>query len=112
MEKKSRTVKMNTVKSGEENQENQKLTYEQLEQVANNLNNQCRSLYNELTEARELIKDFNDIGMLLSILGKSEYFDESFTKRCAGKIEEVVTGMLDRADQSKKEAETESKKEN
>lgn len=84
---------------------NEKLTYEQLEQVANNLNNQCKQLYQELMETRKLLSNINDIEMLLSLVGNSAYFSSAFVDRCANKIEQVVTVMLDDSDKAIKEAE-------
>lgn len=45
-----------------------------------------------------MIAEFNDIGMLLTILGKGEYFSQEFVDRCSRKIEDSVNGMLDRAE--------------
>ena len=90
MEKKSEEVKMKDAKQGE-----QKLTYEQLEQVAVQLRGANNDLYKRLQNAQQAIAEFNEIGMLLDILGKSEYFSDAFVSRCASKIEEIVTKALD-----------------
>lgn len=100
MEEKSKTVKMEPAKGQE------KLSYEQLEQVAGNLNKQCQQLYNQLREAQAIIDNFNEVEMLLSILGKSEHFDSAFTERCANEIQEIITRALDN---SKKIAEKSEK---
>ena len=88
---KSKEIKMDAQKG----QKNEKLSYEQLEQVANNLNRQCQQFYNQLQEANRIISGFNEIDMLLSILSKSEHFSEEFVTRCSAKIEEIVTEALD-----------------
>ena len=88
---KSKEIKMDAQKG----QKNEKLSYEQLEQVANNLNRQCQQLYNQLQEANRVIAGFNEIDMLLAILGKSEHFSEEFVTRCSAKIEEIVTEAMD-----------------
>ena len=88
---KSKEIKMDAQKG----QKNEKLSYEQLEQVANNLNRQCQQFYNQLQEANRIISGFNEIEMLLSILDKSEHFSEEFVTRCSAKIEEIVTEALD-----------------
>ena len=36
--------------------------------------------------------------MLLSILEKSEHFNEDFVTRCANKVEEIITKALDSAE--------------
>ena len=77
---------------------NEKMSYEQLEQIAGNLNQQCNSLYQQLQEAKAVIAEFNEIGMLLSILDKSEHFDSAFIDRCASKIQEIITKALDESE--------------
>ena len=91
MSEKSKTVKMDA-------QNNEKLSYEQLEQLANNLNRQCQQFYSQLQEANKIISEFNEVGMLLSILEKSEHFNEDFVTRCANKVEEIITKALDSAE--------------
>lgn len=102
MEKKNK-IQMKTM---ENKSEEKKLSYEQLEQVAQNLNNQCKQLYNELVEAKRTLSNFNDIGMLLSIIEVGEHFETSFIDRCTNKIQEVITTMLD---DSEKEEQKENK---
>ena len=87
---KSKEVKM----SGEA-QKQEKLSYEQLEQLAGNLNKQCQQFYNQLQEANRTISEFNEIGMLLDILDKGEHFSEEFVTRCSTKIESIITRALD-----------------
>lgn len=103
MEKKSKTVEMSRGKVNQASTE--KLTYEQLEQVARDLNMQCRQLQAQLGSAQRVIGEFNDLGMLLSIIGKSEYFNDSFIERCVNRVEKLVTEALDGYD----ETETENK---
>ena len=83
----------------------EKLPYEQLEQIAENLHKQCNALYQKLQEAEKIISNFNDVGMLLAILKESDYFDETFIERCAGKIKEVVSTLLDNSEEKKQEEE-------
>lgn len=98
MEKKSKK-EAKEVKMPSEPKKEEKLTYEQLEQVAQSLNQRCQQMYEKLQEANQLISNFNDIGLLLSILNQSSYFNDTFIERCAGKIEEIVTKMLDSVEQ-------------
>jgi hypothetical protein len=97
MEKKSKTVKMES-KSAEQ----KKLSYEELERIANQLNGQCKNLYNQLQEAQSVIANFNDVGMLLSIIKQGENFNAAFIERCSKKVEKIVTQMLDSADENEK----------
>lgn len=102
MEKKSKTVKM---EAKTQNEASQKLTYEQLENVANNLNNQCKQLYSQLQEAKSIISDFNDVGMLLSIIREGENFESAFIDRCTKKVQDIVTKMLNDAEEDGEEKE-------
>ena len=107
MEKKSRTVKMEG--AAHETKQNEKLTYEQLEQLANNLNNRCNLLYRQLQQAQNTIAEFNEIGMLLDVLKQGEQFNMQFVERCSNKIEELITKALDA---SEKRQEAQQEKEN
>lgn len=100
MEKKSKTISM----TGKPNENaTEKLSYEQLEQVAGNLNMQCRQLQNSLHEAQQIISGFNVVELLLSIIEKGEYFESSFIDRCVSKIQSGVTTLLDNADKNEEE---------
>ena len=99
MGEKSKTINMKTQGKKEEN----KLTYEQLEQVAGNLNAQCQQLHSQLKSAQNTIAQVNEIGMLLDILGKSEHFTEKFVNRCSAKIEEMITKVLDASERQEEE---------
>lgn len=98
------------IKKEEKKEESKKLSYEELEQVANNLNVQCKQLYSKLCEAQEVIASFNNIGMLLSVLEKAEYFDSEFITRSAKKIQDVVSQLLDKSDAMEKEQNEQEKK--
>lgn len=76
----------------------QEFTYEQLEEIARRLSSQCNQLQAQLNEAQKIIDNFNILGMLLSILGKDGFFDTRFTDRCATKIQDLVTEVLDDID--------------
>ena len=101
MGEKSKTINMKTQGKKEENQ---KLTYEQLEQVAGNLNAQCQQLHSQLIAAQNTIAQVNEIEMLLDILGKSEHFTEKFVNRCSSKIEEMITKVLDASEKQEEPA--------
>lgn len=101
MEKKSKKVEMkSSVNSGKQNE---KLTYEQLEQVANSLNQRCNLLYQQLQKAQNTIAEFNEIGVLLEILKQAEHFNSEFVDRCSNKIEELITKALDNSEKQEKE---------
>ena len=91
--------------NGEKTGQQEKLSYEQLEQIANNLNQQCRQMQEHIRSLQNVIAEFNEISMLLDILGKSEHFNEDFVIRCSSKIEELIIKALD--DSEKKEEKVE-----
>lgn len=100
---KSKEVKMGAKKSNVENPGQEKLSYEQLEQIAGNLNQQCRQMQQVINNQQQAIAEFNEIGMLLDVLGKSEHFSEKFVTRCANKIEELITKAMDASEKQDKE---------
>ena len=101
MKEKSKVVKMEETAKKDE-----KLTYEQLEQVASNLNDKCRQLYKQLQDAQAVIAEFNEIGMLLAILDKSEHFEIPFVERCAKKVQDIITKALDASEKQEEEKES------
>ena len=103
MDKKSEKIKMNGAANG--NKQNEKLTYEQLEQVAGNLNQRCNMLYQQLQQAQNTIAEFNEIGMLLDVIKQAEQFNPNFIDRCAKKIEELITKALDESEKQQEQNE-------
>ena len=82
----------------------EKLSYEQLEQIAGNLNQQCRQMQQVINNQQQAIAEFNEIGMLLDVLGKSEHFSEKFVTRCSDKIEELITKAMDASEKQEVES--------
>lgn len=93
--------KGNEKKTGQQ----EKLSYEQLEQIANNLNQQCRQMQEHIRNLQNVIAEFNEISMLLDILGKSEHFNEDFVIRCSSKIEELIIKALDASEKQEEKVE-------
>lgn len=89
---------MNTEKKVENavNAENQKrIPYEQLEKYAKDLGERYQKVYSELMEAHRVLSNINSLNMLLSVLNKNEFFDLDFNDRCAKKVQDIITEMLD-----------------
>lgn len=103
MEKEKKTISMNASKGNVENPGREKLSYEQLEQIAGNLNQQCRQMQEHIRSMQNVIAEFNEIGMLLDVLGKSEHFSEKFVTRCASKIEELITKAMDASEKKEED---------
>ena len=102
---KSKSVKMSAPKGNVENPGQEKLSYEQLEQIAGNLNQQCRQMQEHIRNLQNAIAEFNEIGMLLDVLGKSEHFSEKFVTRCSNKIEELITKAMDASEKQEEKSE-------
>ena len=98
MEEKNKKVDSKSTKKSE------KLTYEQLESVANELNMQCKQLYAKLQNAQKVISEFNDLGLLLDIIGKGEYFSSDFVECCTERVEKLVRKALEEYDKAEEEA--------
>ena len=103
---KSKSVKMNAPKGAAENPGQEKLSYEQLEQIAGNLNQQCRQMQEHIRNLQNAIAEFNEISMLLDVLGKSEHFSEKFVTRCSNKIEELITKAMDASEKQDEKEES------
>ena len=92
-------------KGNVENSGQEKLSYEQLEQIAGNLNQQCRQMQEHIRNLQNAIAEFNEIGMLLDVLEKSEHFSEKFVLRCSNKIEELITKAMDASEKQEESKE-------
>lgn len=99
MDRKSKEVEMAAASGNKQ----EKLTYEQLEKVANDLNNNCNMLYRQLQQAQNTIAEFNEIGMLLDVIKQAEQFNPNFIDRCAKKIEELITKALDESEKQQEQ---------
>ena len=73
----------------EETKEVKKLSYEELEKVAHELNNQCQTLYKELQNAN-MLNTFKRLDYLFKVVENINEFPQEFAKHC---IEEVVNIM-------------------
>ena len=104
MEKEKKTITMNAPKGNVENAgQQEKLSYEQLEQIAGNLNQQCRQMQEHIRNLQNALAEFNEVGMLLDILGKSEHFNEKFITRCSSKIEEIISKAMDASEKKEED---------
>ena len=104
MAKEKKVIAMKPNQKGNvENPGQEKLSYEQLEQIAGNLNQQCRQMQEHIRNLQNAIAEFNEIGMLLDVLGKSEHFSEAFVTRCSNKIEELISKAMDASEKQEEE---------
>ena len=74
----------------EENKETQKLSYEQLEQVATQLSQQVQTLYAKLQEA-EVSNMLSRLKFLFKVVQNDTKFPAEFVAKCVAEIVEVMT---------------------
>lgn len=74
----------------EKKEEKKKLSYDELENVANQLSEQSRSLYKKLQEAN-LTNIFKRLDYLFKVIEFKESFDPDFINMCIDEIEGVLT---------------------
>lgn len=74
----------------EEKKETTKLSYEQLEQIANQLSQQNNQLLGKLQELN-MMNVFKRLDYLFKILEYPMFFAESFVDKCSKEIEDIMT---------------------
>lgn len=73
-----------------ENKETKKLSYEQLEQVANQLSEQTRKLYSKLQKSN-MENVFKRLDYLFKVVENKDVFSKEFLDNCIKEIEEIIT---------------------
>lgn len=86
-EKKSKVVEMNPKSASEQPQ---KMSYEQLEQIAHQLSEQARQLHRQLQEAN-LNNMFKRLDYLFKVVESGHIFDDDFLHKCIEEIKEIMT---------------------
>lgn len=80
-----------TVNAAEQQgKEVQKLSYEQLENVARQLNKQCEELYGKLQQAN-MNNAFQRLNYLFKVIENADKFDVEFAASCVTEIQEIMT---------------------
>lgn len=89
-EQKGKVVEM--IPQTKETEQTQKMSYEQLEQVAHQLSEQTRHLYKKLQESN-MNNMFKRLDYLFKVvkLGDTNWFSSEFVTKCAEEIEEIMT---------------------
>lgn len=73
-----------------ETEQPQKMSYEQLEQVAHQLSEQARQLYGQLQKSN-LSNMFKRLDYLFKIVENGHMFKQDFLDRCVKEIEDIMT---------------------
>lgn len=84
----------------EENKTAQKLSYEQLEQVASQLSQQVQNLYAKLQEA-EVSNMLSRLNFLFKVVENDSKFPADFVAKCVAEIVEIMT--IKESEESKEE---------
>ena len=87
-EKKSNVVEM--VPHTKKQDKSEKMSYEQLEQVAHQLSEQVRQLYSQLQKSN-LNNMFKRLDYLFKVVENGHIFDQDFTNKCIDEIENIMT---------------------
>ena len=75
-----------------------KLSYEQLEEVANNLHKQCTALYEELQKV-SMVNLFKRLDYLFKVVENSNAFSEEFASKCVEEIEMLMTTPTEKTEE-------------
>ena len=68
----------------------EKLSYEQLENIAHQLSEQAKQLYAKLQEAN-MVNMFKRLDYLFKVVENAHAFNEEFVAKCVSEIEDLMT---------------------
>ena len=100
-EQKKKVVEMQPVTKETERPE--KMSYEQLEQVAHQLSEQARQLYSQLQKSN-MTNMFKRLDYLFKVVENGHMFKQDFLEKCIAEIEELMT--VPEVEEDNKEEET------
>ena len=100
-EQKKKVVEMQPVTKETERPE--KMSYEQLEQVAHQLSEQTRQLYSQLQKSN-MTNMFKRLDYLFKVVENGHIFKQDFFEKCIAEIEELMT--VPEVEEENKEEET------
>ena len=101
-EQKKKVVEMQPVTKETERPE--KMSYEQLEQVAHQLSEQARQLYSQLQKSN-MTNMFKRLDYLFKVVENGHMFKQDFLEKCITEIEELMT-VPEETEEDDKEEET------
>ena len=82
----------------------EKMSYEQLQNVAHQLSEQVRQLYAKLQEAN-MVNIFKRLDYLFKVVEHSSKFDIEFLEKCISEIQEILTIPENKEENNEKEEE-------
>lgn len=99
-ERKKEEVRNKSAKDTPEVEQPKRLSYDQIVQIANQLQERNRQLMGQL---QNLSNVYKRLDCLFMVLKNAECFDKTFIKKCADEVQEIMTIPEDIPEQPKKE---------
>lgn len=87
-EQKKKVVEMQP--TTKETERPEKMSYEQLEQIAHQLSEQARQLYSQLQKSN-MTNMFKRLDYLFKVVENGHMFKQDFLEKCIAEIEEIMT---------------------
>ena len=87
-EQKKKIVEMQP--ATKETERPEKMSYEQLEQIAHQLSEQARKLYSQLQQSN-MTNMFKRLDYLFKVVENGHMFKQDFLEKCIAEIEELMT---------------------
>ena len=87
-EQKGKVVEMQP--TTKETERPEKMSYEQLEQIAHQLSEQARQLYSQLQKSN-MTNMFKRLDYLFKVVENGHMFKQDFLEKCIAEIEEIMT---------------------
>ena len=78
------------IKNDPEAGRTEKMSYEQLENIAHQLSDQAKQLYAKLQEAN-MVNMFKRLDYLFKVVENAHAFNEAFVAKCVAEIEDLMT---------------------
>ena len=100
MEEKKAVAVKETNSSSQANRP-EKMSYEQLENIAHQLSEQSRQLYKKLQEAK-MENMFNRLKFLFKVVENGDKFKPEFLSKCVDEIEDLMTIPEEESEESDK----------
>lgn len=101
-EQKKKVVEMQP--TTKETERPEKMSYEQLEQIAHQLSEQVRQLYSQLQKSN-MTNMFKRLDYLFKVVENGHMFKQDFLEKCIAEIEEIMT-VPEETEEDNKEEET------
>lgn len=100
----NKETKVKSAASTQKSAQSEKMSYEQLENIAHQLSEQVKQLYVKLQEAN-MANMFKRLDYLFKIVENAHSFDRDFVLKCIAEIEDIITIPESKEDKTEDSAE-------